>query len=389
MGLLVRIPPDAFQKMRLLEAAARYDVCSAPGEGEAARSPIGRVPAGVTRLHRPGGGCISVFKVLMTNDCRNDCTYCVNRAGRDIGRTGFDAEELAAHFWRLYEGSLVEGLFLSSAVPDTPQATMEAMLKAVEVLRRRYRFVGYVHLKVMPGAGHDYVEQACRLADRVSLNVEAPTAAHLAKLSSNKHLAEDILERMRWIARLSDPHGPAPAGQTTQYVVGAAGETDREIYESTRQLYREVGLRRAYFSAFRPVDCPGGEAQPAAPAQRQARLYELDWLQRVYGFQPDELESAFNGAGLLPLERDPKTTIALRHLDNYPIDPNRADHWELLRVPGIGPVTAGRIVASRRERCLRSLDDLRKLGAAARRAAPFVCLPEHRPAAVQLPLALV
>ncbi|MCL4534329.1 MAG: putative DNA modification/repair radical SAM protein [Bacteroidetes bacterium] len=385
--MLIKVPLDPFQKMRLLETAAEYDVCGAPSAVTPPPAPArGKLPPGVTRVYRPGGGCVSLLKVLMTNDCVNDCGYCVNQTGRDIRRTGFQPEELTAYFWRLHEAKQVTGLFLSSAISNNAAATMERMLKAVEVLRGRYRFTGYVHLKIMPGAAYEYVEQACRLADRVSINVEAPSASHLEKLSARKDLAHGILERMRWIARLAETKGLVPAGQTTQYVVGAAGETDREIYQSAQQLYREEGLRRAYFSAFQPVLGGRLEHQPPAPPLRAARLYELDWLQRVYRFQPSELQAAFDGDGWLPLERDPKLAIALRHLGDYPIDPNRADPWELLRVPGIGPVSVERILSRRKEGRIRSLDDLRRLGVPAKRAAPFVCLPEHRPAAVQLAL---
>jgi predicted DNA-binding helix-hairpin-helix protein len=385
--MLIQIPLDAHQKMALLESAANFDVCGAPDRHEtgiaASRSPS---PAGVTRVHQPGKGCVTLLKVLMTNECINDCGYCVNQVGRDIRRTGFRPDELAAYFWQLFEARQVTGMFLSSAISHDSSTTMERMLKAVEMLRRRYHFKGYIHLKVMPGASYDYVEQACRLADRVSVNMEAPTSTHLGKLTSHKDLADGIIERMAWIDMLQRENGLAPSGQTTQYVVGVAGETDREIYESSERLYKQVGLRRAYFSAYRPV--AGGRLTgiAATPPLREARLYELDWLLRIYHFEADEIISAFGPDGLLPLNRDPKLAIALQRPEAFPIDPNTSDPWELLRVPGFGPVTVQRILRGRKEKSLRSLDDLRKLGVATSRCAPFVFLPEHQPTGFQLPL---
>jgi putative DNA modification/repair radical SAM protein len=378
---------DAHRKMALLESAAKFDVCAAPGSAqEGIQTRRTNVPAGVTQVYRPGRGCVSLLKVLMTNECVNDCGYCVNQVGRDIQRTGFRPDELAAYFWQLYESRQVSGIFLSSAIAHDPSTTMERMLKTIEILRKHNNFKGYIHLKIMPGATIDYVEQACRLADRVSINIEAPSSAHLRTLSSRKDLPDDIIERMSWITKFNREKGFAPSGQTTQYVVGAAGETDRDIFDSTASLYKQFGLRRAYFSAFRPV--PGGRlaSNLATPPMREARLYEMDWLFRVYGFAEEEIQTAFEPDGSIALQRDPKVSIALRRMDTFPVDPNKADPWLLLRVPGIGPVTAQRIIQTRSEKSIRSLNDLRLLGVSTSRCAPFVYLPEHRPSGVQLPL---
>jgi predicted DNA-binding helix-hairpin-helix protein len=247
------------------------------------------------------------------------------------------------------------------------------MIKTVELLRRRYEFKGYIHLKILPGASFDLVEAACRLADRVSVNMEAPTAQHLARLSTKKDLAQGILEPMRWVKKLVRANEKlVPAGQTTQFVVGAAHETDRDILRTTQALYREIELRRVYFSAFRPISNSPLEGLPPASPLRAHRLYQADWLLRVYGFSPQEVELALGERGDLPLRKDPKLVIAEKQPWLFPVDVNRASYEELLRVPGIGPVSAGRILETRREHRIFSMAQLGKMGVATGRAARFV-----------------
>ena len=346
---------------------------------------------GVYRAAIPGGGCISLFKVLMTDDCQNDCAYCINQVDIKRHRSAYQPEELAGTFMEFLRLGYVSGLFLTSAICGSAAESMEPMLKAVEIIRRNYGFGGYIHLKVLPGAPFQYVEQACRLADRVSLNVEAPSPEHLARLSSGKDLHRDILERMRWIKGLLGRPGISASGQTTQFVVGAGTETDRETFESTHRLYAEMGLRRVYFSAFRPIRDTLLQDQPPAPAMREHRLYQVDWLYRVYGYAPAELRHAFGQSGNLSLEADPKQTVAWQEPWRYPIDINRANYADLIRVPGIGPISANRIVQARRDHTIDSLTDLRKMGVVTRRAAPLIHFPGHKPEGVQapLPLALV
>jgi predicted DNA-binding helix-hairpin-helix protein len=282
----------------------------------------------------------------------------------------FASEELARLFMDLYHRRLVRGLFLSSGIAGRPNRAMERMLDTVELLREGYGFTGYIHLKIMPGVSPDLVERAVQLADRVSLNLEAPTPEHLAKIADKKVFSQGMLEPMRWVSELAKRGLGPPAGLTTQFVVGAADEADRDILATTQTLYQTVGLRRAYFSAFRPVpDSPLSE-HPPTPRQREHRLYQADFLMRHYGFAAEEL--VFTPAGNLPLRGDPKLIWALHHPERFPIEINRADRDDLLRVPGIGPLSAERIIARRRRYPLKTIEDLQACGAVARRAAPFV-----------------
>ncbi len=356
-------------KLSTLTAAARFDICGCGGAGPAAKSPLGII----YNAALPGGGCIPLLKVLLTNICVNDCAYCVNQIGRDIPRCSFQSEELAKLFMELYAKRLVQGLFLSSGIgPDTSR-TMESMIKVVEILRYRYKFKGYIHLKILPGARFDCIEAACRLASRVSVNIEAPTALHLARLSRKKDLHHGILERMRWVKRLiSKDEKLVPSGQTTQFVVGAAGETDHDILRATKALYSEVSLRRIYFSAFRPItNSPLEELQPTPP-MREHRLYQADWLLRVYRFSLDEVGLAIDSNGSLSLGKDPKLTIARKQPWLFPLDLNKAAYEELIRVPGIGPTSAKRIIEARREHSIFSRQQLKKMRVATNRAIPFI-----------------
>lgn len=360
---------DTEGKLQTLVAAAEYDVCGHSSLGLGSSDPL----RFIHRAALPGGGSVCLFKVLLTNVCVNDCAYCVNQIGRDVRRRAFQPEELARVFMELHRRKLVRGLFLSSAIGQNPSQTMESMIKTVEILRYRHEFKGYIHLKILPGASLDCVAEGCKLANRVSINMEAPTPRHLAKLSSRKDLADGIVERMRWVKKLiTTGEGLIPSGQTTQFVVGAAGETDQDILHTTEALYNEIDLKRVYFSAFRPIRSSRLEGVRPAPPLRQHRLYQADWLFRVYGFSPQELELAVDNGGNLRLNRDPKLVIAQKQPWLFPVDINTASYNELLRVPGIGPVSAGRIVDARREHSIFALQQLRKMGVATRRAVPFI-----------------
>jgi predicted DNA-binding helix-hairpin-helix protein len=332
----------------------------------------------------PGSRPLNLLKVLLTNVCLNDCAYCINQAGRDVRRSAFQPEELARLFVDLHRRRLVQGLFLSSGIGANATATMTRMLDTVAILRQRHEFKGYAHLKLLPGASLDCVEEACKLATRVSVNMEAPTAVHLARLSGKKDLDKGILTLMRWAKRtMAADERRAPAGQTTQFVVGAASEADHDILEATHRLYGDIGLRRVYFSAFRPV--PGSRLEDVRPAppMREHRLYQSDWLLREYRFSLSEVELALKSDGNLPLSKDPKLLIAERQPWLFPVDVNKAAYEELLRVPGIGPLSARRIIQVRREHAIASPEELRKLGAAAKRAAPFLWLKDAERASRQ------
>ncbi|MFH1382727.1 MAG: putative DNA modification/repair radical SAM protein [Chloroflexota bacterium] len=356
-------------KLDTLAAAARFDVCGYSGQRSVSGSPL----RFIHRAALPNGGSVCLFKVLLTNVCINDCGYCVNQIGRDTPRCAFQPEELAMIFMELHRKRLVHGLFLSSGIGKDASRTMESMIKTVDILRHRYEFKGYIHLKILPGASFDCVEAGCQLADRVSINMEAPTVQHLAKLSRKKDLHNGILERMRWVKQLTARQDNiVPSGQTTQFVVGAAGETDRDILLSTEALYGEIGLRRVYFSAFQPIRDSRLEELHATPPIREHRLYQTDWLFRIYGFSPGEIELALNESGNLALPKDPKLVIAQRQPWLFPVDVNRASYEELLRVPGIGPVSAQRIVDVRQEHSIFSLQQLKKMRVVTRRATPYI-----------------
>jgi len=363
---------DVPDKLETLVAGAQFDVCSY-NWGTNLRHFNSSTSRFIHRVALPGGGSACLFKVLLTNVCTNDCAYCANQIGRDSRRMSFRPEELAKLFMDLYQRRLVQGLFLSSGIAGNASQTMESMIKTVEILRHHSEFKGYIHLKILPGASFDCVEEACKLANRVSVNMEAPTAQHLAKLSSKKDIYMDILERMRWVKQLiATNERLVPSGQTTQFVVGAAGETDRDLLRTTDALYHEMGLRRVYFSAFRPVrGSPLEGLRPTSPV-REHRVYQADWLLRVYGFSVQEVELALGRSDNLALNKDPKLVIAQKQPWLFPVDVNTGSHDELLRVPGIGPLSAKRIVEARDEHSIFSLEQLKKMGVVAKRAAPFI-----------------
>ena len=360
-------------RLETLVGAARFDSCGASGSSSrtsvSPRSPM----RFIHRAALPGGGSVCLFKVLLTNICINDCGYCVNQIGRDVPRCSFQPEELAKLYMEMHRKRLVQGLFLSSGIGKDASRTMEQMVNTVEILRHTYEYKGYIHLKILPGASFDCIEAGAKLADRVSVNIEAPTVRHLARLSRKKDLYSGILERMRWVKKLTDKDETiVPSGQTTQFVVGAAGETDRDILHATEALYGDVGLRRAYFSAFSPVrDSRLEELRPTPPI-REHRLYQVDWLFRVYGFSPGEIELTLNTEGNLPLAKDPKITVAQKQPWLFPVDINKATYQELLRVPGIGPTSAGRIVEARRDHSINSVQQLRKMRVVTGRAVPYI-----------------
>ncbi len=373
---------DVLQKIQTLGESAQYDLCNACGAATRTRDDLGRwiYPAAL-----PNGQAVRVLKVLMTNVCEKNCYYCAVRASRDVPRTRFTPEELARAFDRFVRADLVDGLFLSSGLCGSAGRTMDQMIDCVELVRGRYRFEGYVHLKLLPGVSEAHIERAVQLAHRVSVNLEAPSAERLAAIAPRKDYFRELTGPMRLAKKLIDASGGrlAPAGQTTQFVVGAAGEPDREILGTTAILYRDLDLRRAYFSAFQPVPGTPLDGRSPTPAWREHRLYQADWLLRFYGFGFDDL--IFDPDGNLPRRADPKLTYAQAHPEIFPVEVNRASREELLRVPGIGPVSAGRLVRWRRQGPLRDLGDLGKAGAVAERAAPYVLLDGKRPPH-QLPL---
>lgn len=371
---------DVEAKLQTLGRAARFDVCQAADRaGDEGRLDLSGC---VFRAVRSCGGTTPLLKVLQSNVCERDCAYCANRSGRDVRRVTLSPDELAASFDAMQRASVVEGLFLSSGLCGHADGAMERMIATVRLLRTRYAFGGYVHLKILPGADRAAIEEAISLADRVSVNLEAPNPQRLQALSHTKDYGRELWYALVAAAALREG-APRRVSMTTQFVVGAAGESDAELLATAQRLYREVRLARVYYSAFRPISDTPLEGHPPAPAWRQNRLYQADMLLSRYRFAAEELP--YDDAGMLARDRDPKAAWARLHPERYPLEVNTAGREELLRIPGIGPLSADRILERRRRGRLRDLGDLGCTGACARRAAPFVLLDGRRPD-YQLPL---
>ncbi|MCL4562989.1 MAG: radical SAM protein [Chloroflexi bacterium] len=332
----------------------------------------------VHRAVLPGGKRITLLKTLLTSACERDCNYCSFRAGRDFHRTTFKPDEMAQGFMQLFRAGIVEGLFLSSGVAGGGMRTQDRLIATAEILRFKLGFRGYLHLKIMPGAEHAQVERAMQLADRVSINLEAPNPTRLEQLAPHKTFFDELLQPLQWvdeIRRTQQPrlgwNGRWPS-TTTQFVVGGVGENDLELLSTTQRLTRQAHLARAYFSGFSPVPDTPLENHPAINPWRQHRLYQASFLLRDYNFDLEDLP--FTSSGNLPLETDPKQAWARDHLREAPIEINHAGQEELLRIPGIGPKGARAIVIARRKHKLLGLGDLQALGIIANRAAPYILI---------------
>ncbi len=384
---------DTLQKLALsaqqmeLEAGEETTGCGA-GCSPAPAAPCAAVGNGHDLpLHLavlPGGRRIALFKGMLTTACERDCLYCPFRAGRSFRRVTFGPQEFAATFIALYRAHRVQGLFLSTGVFSGGANTQNKLLDVAEILRNRLGYRGYLHLKLMPGVERGQVLRAMLLADRVSINLEAPSAARLRRLAPSKRFDEELLRPLEWAHEFRRHLSPQRAwrgrwpSSTTQFVVGAAGEKDLEILSTASLLMRHFGLARVYFKAFTPVPDTPLEDHPAEHPLRQQRLYQASFLLRDYGFDLEELP--FDSRGQLPLHADPKLAYARAALAGKPVEVNRADRELLLRVPGVGPRGAQAILRARRQRTLRDLRQLRKLGILAERAAPYITLDGRRPA---------
>ena len=377
---------DVLDKLTILTDAAKYDAaCTSSGGDRASKKGyIGNTSssvAGCCHSFSADGRCVSLLKVLMTNCCVYDCKYCVNRRSNDTKRAAFTPEELADLTIQFYRRNYIEGLFLSSGVLRNPDYTTELMIRTLRLLRETYRFNGYIHAKAIPGTAPELVEQLGFLADRLSVNIELPSEAGLRALAPDK-TKQAILAPMGQIRTRGQQsreelvkyhHAPrfAPAGQSTQLIVGATADTDFHILRLTQGLYDRYKLKRVFYSAYVPVVehtlLPSKDTKP--PLLREHRLYQADWLLRFYGFRVEELlddaHPDFN-----PLV-DPKCSWALNHLDFFPVEVNTADYETLLRIPGVGVVSARRILSSRRARRLR-VEDLKRLGVVMKRAQYFL-----------------
>ena len=377
---------DVLDKLTILTDAAKYDAaCTSSGGNRKAKAGyIGNTStsvAGCCHTFSADGRCVTLLKVLLTNRCVYDCKYCVNRRSNDTRRAAFTPEELADLTIQFYRRNYIEGLFLSSGVFRSPDYTTELMIRCLRLLREQYRFNGYIHAKAIPGASPELVEQLGFLADRLSVNIELPSEAGLKTLAPEK-TKRAILAPMRQIqlrGRQSKEelvkfrHAPkfAPAGQSTQLIVGATADTDFHILRLTQGLYDRYRLKRVFYSAYVPVVehalLPAKDVKP--PLLREHRLYQADWLLRFYGFRAEELLD--EGAPDFDPRVDPKCSWALNHLNFFPVEVNRADYETLLRVPGVGVISAKRITAARRTGPLR-IDELPKMGVVMKRAQYFL-----------------
>lgn len=380
--------PPAGMDPRLQAGMAQADKSCGTGCGGSRPAPREKeLP--IYRAVMPGGRRIPLLKTMLTSACERDCNYCCFRAGRDCSRTTFQKEELAQAFMRLYQAKLVEGLFLSSGMAGGGIKTQDRLIAVAEILRFKLGFRGYLHLKIMPGAEKAQVERAMQLADRVSINLEAPNTYRLAALAPHKAFMDELLQPLRWVEqiRTSMPshlgwNGHWPSS-TTQFVVGGAGEHDIELLSTTEKLNQQVRLARAYYSGFNPVEGTPLENMPPVNPWRQHRLYQASFLLRDYAFNLEEMP--FNPEGDLPLKTDPKQAWADQNLREGQVEINRAERIELLRVPGIGPKGANRIILARKQHRICSLDDLKALGIRPSRAAPYILLDGWKPP-VQLSL---
>lgn len=378
-------------KLALLADAAKYDASCASSGGERRHSRDGAGlgsagGAGICHAYAPDGRCISLLKILLTNFCIYDCAYCINRVSSHVERARFTVDEVVQLTIEFYRRNYIEGLFLSSGIIRSSDDTMAEMVRVARTLREREHFRGYIHLKTIPDAAPELLAEAGRWADRLSINVELPTEAGLARLAPEKSMpgiqgAMAELRARREAARersVSGRRAPrfAPAGQSTQMIIGADASNDGQILARSATLYSDYRLSRVYYSAFSPI-LDASQALPPVrpPLLREHRLYQADWLMRFYGFEAAEIAPP---SGMLDLEIDPKLAWALAHRAAFPVDVNRAPREMLLRVPGFGTRSVARILAARRHRSLR-YEDLLAIGCVLRHAQPFITLPGWSP----------
>ncbi|NYB72892.1 putative DNA modification/repair radical SAM protein [Sedimentibacter hydroxybenzoicus DSM 7310] len=374
-----------FEKLRILSDAAKYDVSCVSSGVERKNNSVDGIgnasAAGICHAWSADGRCISLLKILLTNDCIYDCNYCLNRVTNPIKRASFTPEEVAELTIQFYRRNYIEGLFLSSAIEKSPDNTMENILRVLELLRYKYNFWGYVHVKVIPGANNMLIQKTGMLADRMSVNIELPTKDSLRLLAPQKRI-ENIVRPMSLInneitrtiedkKHFGNTPRFVPGGQSTQMIIGATPDSDKTILSASQGLYDSYRMKRVFFSAYIPVisspNLPAVSTMP--PLLREHRLYQADWLMRFYYFHSNELFTEIEHN--LDLEFDPKMMYALRNIDKFPIEINSASYEELLRIPGLGVTSAQRIVRERKNAEL-SYDSLKKMKTVLKRAKYFI-----------------
>lgn len=382
---------DLSTKLSILADAAKYDAsCASSGTNKrnSRDGGLGSTTAmGICHSYTPDGRCISLLKILLTNFCVYDCQYCINRLSSDVRRARFTPEEVVTLTMDFYRRNYIEGLFLSSGIIRNPDYTMEQVVNVARTLREEHHFRGYIHLKTIPEASPELIAEAGRYADRLSINIELPTQQDLEKLAPEKNLprirrAMGVIRDRITQAKAERKESPksdvfAPAGQSTQMIVGATPAADREILAQASSLYGEHRLRRVYYSAFSPIpSAAAGLPLVAPPLVREHRLYQADWLMRFYGFHVGELTTTESPN--LPLGMDPKLAWALRHPEKFPVDLHRAPRELLLRVPGLGVRNVDRLLQTRRWHRV-TVADLARLRIAVKKVLPFVITADHKP----------
>jgi len=416
--------PSTLEKIRILGANSKYDICASTASSRTKKYPklfgdsgkwVGATAnAGICHSYTPDGRCVSLFKTLYTNKCIYSCKYCFSQSCKH--RVSFTPEEYARTFMKLYSMNVVEGIFISSGICGSADDTTEEMLEAVRLLRFKYNFQGYVHFKCLPGVSQYLLKEAISLSDRISINSEASTKEYLAEIAEQKDFKNDIITRQRWLMQIRIKHNEetlkimkdlkqdnqlgfqekmikerredgykkfrwdgAPilnSGQTTQFVVGAAeNETDWDLLKRIDWQYREIDLRRAYFSAFIPIEGTPFANKRAAPLEREHRLYQSDWLLRIYHYKLKDLKEVLTEEGNLP-RGDPKIHFAKHYFKEHGlVDPNQASYKELIRVPGVGPISAKRIINLRAQKFeFKRREDLKSIGVVIKRASPYLII---------------
>ncbi|MEJ5226520.1 putative DNA modification/repair radical SAM protein [Thermodesulfovibrio sp.] len=363
---------DIMKRLSILSMSARYDnSCSSSG-GKRETHPYGLGNShlsGICHSWASDGRCVSLLKILMTNTCINDCKYCINRIKNDVPRAILSPQEIATLTVEFYRRNYIEGLFLSSGIVRNPDYTMELMLNALRILRFKNYFNGYIHLKIIPGASKELVEEAYKLADRVSSNLELPTEESLRMLAPDKNFKE-LYHPLQLIRDLHNER-KQKASASTQLIIGATPDTDKTILSLSDSLYKKKMVRRVYYSAYIPVNKDSElPVIKEPPFLREHRLYQADWLLRFYGFVVDEI---FEESDNISLVADPKLQWALRHLDFFPVEITKADYYELLRIPGIGPLSAKKIIKARKYGEITE-EFLKKLGVPLKRAKYFLSI---------------
>jgi predicted DNA-binding helix-hairpin-helix protein len=370
--------PDTQEKLQILSSDAQYDLACACGSSKDQGRRAGKDGKWIYPVTLPNGGRSVLFKTLISNVCNSDCKYCPLRENMDIRRCSLRPEETAKVFLDYFNQRKVFGLFLSSGLTGSADATMDRLNGIARLLRKRHGFRGYIHLKIIPGASNAAIEDAVSLASAVSLNIETPGQANLEKLSGKKRYIQDIIEPIKLISRLTARGSRYQrVKQTTQFIVGAAGESDTQIVRYMSGLYDRLNMHRVYFSAYQKglgeQSIPGEQIdnnEPADVLMREHRLYQVDFLLRKYGFAESDI--GFEQDGNLSLTTDPKEIWAMRHPEFFPVNVNRASKFLLLRVPGLGPVTVGRILQQRRVAGIRRIEEVGKVGARLQKAQKYI-----------------